>query len=179
MTPAQLRIVQRTFAIIEKTAEQFSAQFYERLFQLDPEIRSLFRNDIKAQHSKFMKVIAEVIQLHLRALMSLPVTASERGQALIPGAYWSGKLHYAYGVKAEHFTTMKEALFWTMEKTLGPEFTPEAHDAWNTAYDIISRAMQSGMSELEEDLPENRKEEPHNTNEAKELSELFDRLGRR
>src|SRR5690242_12183759 len=108
MIPAQLRLLQRSFSKIEPVAEQFGTIFYERLFAIAPEMRPLFRTDIKAQQSKFMKVIAEVVQLHLRAMISLPATAQVSGEVMIPGAFWSGKLHAAYGVRMEDFDSMKQ-----------------------------------------------------------------------
>ena len=153
MTPAQLRLLQRSFSKVEPVAEQFGTIFYERLFAIAPEMKPLFRTDIKAQQSKFMKVIAEVVQLHLRALVSLPVTAQASGEAMLPGAYWSGKLHAAYGVRMEDFDSMKQALVWALEQILADDLTPEVQDAWIAAYDIVVQAMKPGMeSSDEEDL---------------------------
>lgn len=151
MTPAQLRILQRSFARIEPIADRFGTIFYERLFTIAPEMRPLFRTDIKAQQSKFMKVIGEVVQLHLRAMISLPVTAQTNGEATLPGAYWSGKLHAAYGVRMEDFESMKLALLWALEEVLGDELTPDVQSAWVAAYDVVARAMQSGMESAEEE----------------------------
>jgi len=155
MTPAQIRLVQRSFARIEPDVEKFGALFYERLFAIAPEMRPLFRTDLKAQQSKFMKVISEVVQLQLRALISLPVTAQANGQAVLPGAFWSGKLHSAYGVKLEDFETMKLALLWAFEQVLESEFTPDLRAAWVAAYDIVVIAMRGGM-----ESPEHEEEEP-------------------
>lgn len=154
MTPAQLRCLQRSFAQVESQADHFGSIFYERLFVLDPELRKLFRNDIKAQQSKFMKVVAEMVQLHLRALISLPVTAQASAEALLPGAFWSGKLHAAYGVRAEHFDTMQKALMWAFEQTLGNAFTPEVKEAWEHAYDMLARGLIHGMETWEREEQE-------------------------
>lgn len=151
MTPAQIRIVQRTFAKLEHNATGFSAIFYDRMFTLAPETRALFRSDLKAQHSKFMKVVAEVMQLHLRALISLPVTSKAGTESAIPGADWAGQMHLAYGVKLEHYDVMKEALLWALERSLGEEFDQNAADAWSSAYDILADAMRSGV---DPDAPE-------------------------
>lgn len=145
MTPAQIRIVQRTFAKLEHNATDFSAIFYDRLFALAPETRALFRSDLKAQHAKFMKVVAEVVRLHLRALISLPVTSKAGTESAIPGADWAGHMHLAYGVKPEHYAVMKEALLWALSQTLGREFDKAAADAWSSAYDILADAMRTGV----------------------------------
>jgi hemoglobin-like flavoprotein len=155
MTPAQLRVLQHSFAGIEPHAEQFGATFCDRLFAIAPEMRALFRTDIKAQQSKFMTVIGEVVQLHLRAMISLPVTAQTSGEAMLPGAYWSGKLHAAYGVRMEDFDKMKEAFLWALQHTLKDDLNGEILETWALAYDVVVRAMQSGMeSSKDEDQPE-------------------------
>ena len=154
MTPAQLRLLQRSFAKIEPMADQFGAIFYARLFTTAPEIRPLFRTDLKAQQSKFMKVIKEVVQLHLRAIVSLPVTADASSRAVLPGAFWSGKLHAAYGVRTEDYAIMKSALVWALDKTLGAEATDEVKGAWSAAYDIVVNAMEEGMNSPEDDETE-------------------------
>ncbi len=145
MTPAQLRLLQRSYAKIEPIADQFGTIFYARLFTIAPEIRPIFRTDLKAQQSKFMKVIKEVVQLHLRAIVSLPVTAQTSSRAVLPGAFWSGKLHAAYGVRFEDYAIMKSALVWALEKTLGADATDDVKDAWSAAYDIVVNAMEEGM----------------------------------
>jgi hemoglobin-like flavoprotein len=151
MTPAQLRLLQRSFGKVEPVAEHFGTIFYERLFAIAPEMKPLFRRDIKAQQSKFMKVIGEVVQLQLRAMISLPATAQASGEAVLPGSYWSGKLHAAYGVRMEDFDSMKQALVWALEQILKDDLTPDVQAAWIAAYDIIVRAMQTGMESPDEE----------------------------
>lgn len=154
MTPAQLRLLQRSYVKIEPLADQFGAIFYARLFTIAPEIRPLFRTDLKAQQSKFMKVIQEVVQLHLRAIVSLPVTAAATSRAVLPGAFWSGKLHAAYGVRVEDYAIMKLALVWALDKTLGAEATDDVKEAWSAAYDIVVNSMEEGMLSSDDDETE-------------------------
>lgn len=177
MTPAQIRIVQKTFLKIAPNSHDFSALFYDQLFAMDPETRALFRDDLKAQHAKFMKVIAEVVQLHLRALISLPVTASASGESAIPGAYWAGKMHFAYGVKPEHYATMKEALLRTLHKSLGEEFTQDAREAWSGAYDILAEAMKKGIDPEDEDLDQTRASRSSEPEEKQAESAFLNGLG--
>lgn len=157
MTPAQIRILNRSFARIEPVSDQFGTIFYQRLFIIAPELRPMFGTDLKIQQSKFMKVIKEVVHVNLRSIVSLPVTAAASASAVVPGAFWSGKLHAAYGVRLEDYATVKSALLWALEKTLADECTTEVRDAWSLAYDIIAGAMREGMISPEDDdvEPEN------------------------
>lgn len=158
MTPAQLRILRNSFAKIEPVSDRFGEMFYERLFSIAPELRKMFGSDLKLQQAKFMKVIKEVIELHLRSSISLPITAQAADTAVIPGAFWSGKLHAAYGVTLEDFETMKTAVVWALEKTLGEDCSADVKDAWCTAYDILAGAMRPGILSPEDDdrEPENQ-----------------------
>ena len=182
MIPLQLRIVQETFAKIENHLEQFSALFYERLFQIDPGTRPLFHSDVKLQHT-FAKVLGEVIILRLRSLIFLPATAKATAAAIIPGAYWSGRLHHGYGVSPGHFETMKRALIDALRHQLGAEFTEDVKEAWSQAYDILSAAMQKGLhgdnEALSEDAGDKSDGPVYQEREANEVSALFDRLNRR
>ncbi len=182
MTPAQLRVLQRSFAKIEPMADHFGSVFYGRLFTIAPEIIPMFRTDLKAQQAKFMKVITEVVHLHLRSMVSLPVTAQAGGSAVLPGSFWSGKLHAAYGVRMEDYAIMKSALVWALEKTLGPDCTDEVKDAWSTAYDIVVAAMQEGMlsPDDEESEPENKMQSRLNAADRQQgVAALFKRGGER
>jgi hemoglobin-like flavoprotein len=38
-------------------------------------------------------------------------------------------------------------LLWTLEKGLGPKFTPEVREAWAGAYELLSDVMQLGALE--------------------------------
>lgn len=157
MTPAQLRLLNQSFSKIKPRSDQFGLIFYERLFVIAPELRPMFGSDIKIQQAKFMKVIKEVVELHLRSLISLPVTAQASESAVIPGAFWAGKLHVGFGVRLEDYETMKAALLWAIEQTLGNECTADVKLAWSQAYDLVAGAMREGMMSPEDDdtEPEN------------------------
>ena len=57
MTPEHIALVQRTFADVLPMADAAAALFYERLFTLDPTLRSLFHSDIHEQGRKLMAVL--------------------------------------------------------------------------------------------------------------------------
>lgn len=150
MTPAQLRLLKQTLSKIQPNIEQFGLIFYERLFETAPELKSMFGTDIKIQQEKFMKVVDEFVELNMRSAICLPVTENNSEGAIIPGAFWSGKLHLAYGVRLEDYDTMKAALLWALEKMLGDGYTTEVQDAWSQAYDLIAGSMRGGMLSTED-----------------------------
>jgi hemoglobin-like flavoprotein len=129
MTPEQIKTVQESFAKVVPISEQAAALFYGRLFEIAPQVKPLFRGDMKEQGRKLMGTLVVVVN----GLSNL--------QAILPAASALEKKHVDYGVKAEHYTPVGEALLWTLERGLGPDWTSELAAAWGAAYGTLSGYM--------------------------------------
>ncbi len=136
MTNQQKELVKNTFSLIAPQADVAAELFYGRLFTIAPHLRPLFRNDIKDQGKKLMSMLAMVVG----SLYTL--------EKLIPILEQLGRRHAQYGVQAEHFAPVGEALLWTLQKGLGHEFTQDAEQAWTAAFMLIMGVMTPAM-ELE------------------------------
>ena len=129
MTPSQIDLVQSSFAKVVPIAETAASLFYGRLFEVAPEVKPLFRGDMKEQGRKLMTTLAVVVN-GLKA----PDTILSAAKAL-------AVRHVGYGVTAEHYVPVGAALIWTLEQGLGDDFTPETRDAWLAAYTLLSGVM--------------------------------------
>lgn len=58
-----------------------------------------------------------------------------------------GRRHVGYGVRADHFITVGQALLDTRAVGLGEAFTLEVRRAWAVAYGIVSGVMQGAMED--------------------------------
>lgn len=149
MTPGQIRLLRNSYPQIEPLAEQIGSAFYDKLFGLAPETRVLFGEDMSAQHAKFMSVVKELVSLHLRSLISLPVTMLNDSEAALPAIHMLGKRHAHLGVEPRHFDLMRTALMDTLGEVLGPDFTPDLRDAWQAAFELMANVMISGLNNAE------------------------------
>ena len=131
MTPTQVEMVQKSFSKVAPIADQAAALFYDRLFEIAPDVKPLFRGDMKEQGKKLMGTLAVV------------VGGLTRLETILPAASGLAKKHVAYGVDATHYAPVGAALLWTFEKGLGPDWTPELAAAWTTAYATLSGYMIS------------------------------------
>ena len=131
MTPAQVQLVQHSFAKVAPISEQAAAMFYGRLFEIAPETKPLFRGDMKEQGGKLMATLAVVVN----GLSNL--------DAILPAASALAQRHVGYGVKPGHYAPVGEALLWTLERGLGPQWTPEIKAAWAEAYAVLADFMIS------------------------------------
>jgi|SRR5580700_9816480 hemoglobin-like flavoprotein len=130
MTPKQVALVQDSFAKVALTSEAAAMLFYDRLFEIAPQTRAMFPDDME-QRRKLMAMLAGVV----KGLGNL--------EQVLPAASALAKRHVSYGTKAEHYPVVGAALLWTLEKGLGDDWTPEVADAWATAYGTLSGYMIS------------------------------------
>src|ERR1700761_6744556 len=108
MTPNQIRLIQESFAKVAPISEQAAALVFRRLFEIAPEVKPLFRGDMKEQGRKLMATLTVVVN----GLSNL--------DAILPAASALARRHVAYGVKPGHYAPVGEALLWTLERGLGP-----------------------------------------------------------
>jgi nitric oxide dioxygenase len=129
MTPTQVKLVQDSFAKVAPIAEPAAAMFYGRLFEIAPEVKPLFRGDMKEQGRKLMTTLRVVVN----GLADLGT--------ILPAASALAKRHVGYGVRPEHYEPVGEVLIWTLERGLGAQWTPEVAAAWTAAYATLSGFM--------------------------------------
>lgn len=129
MTPEQIKLVQESFAKVAPISETAAQMFYGRLFEIAPEVKTMFPADMTEQRKKLMQTLAYV----MNGLSKL--------ETVLPAASMLAKKHVSYGVKAAHYAPVGAALLWTLEKGLGAAWTPPLADAWTAAYTTLSGFM--------------------------------------
>ena len=131
LTVAQKTLVQESFATIATIADDAAVLFYQKLFELDPSLRQMFRGDMVEQRRKLMQMI------------SATVKGLDRLEQLIPAVQDLGRRHAGYGVAESHYDTVGAALLWTLQVGLGRTFTAEMKDAWTAVYALLSSTMKN------------------------------------
>jgi hemoglobin-like flavoprotein len=131
MTPDQVKLVQESFAKVAPISETAAVLFYDRLFEVAPQVRAMFPSDMTEQRKKLMATLAFVVH----GLANL--------ESVLPAASALATRHVSYGAKKEHYPVVGAALLWTLEKGLGDGWTPELADAWTAAYGTLSGFMIS------------------------------------
>ena len=130
MTPQQIALVQTSFLTVQPILDTAAGLFYDRLFELDPTLRPLFRTSRDQQ----TRMLAQALTIVVKSL--------DRLDAIRPAVEALGRRHVGYGVRDEHYETVGAALLWTLQEGLGSAFTPAVRDAWSAAYGWIAFTMQ-------------------------------------
>jgi len=131
MTPEQIALVRESWQKVVPNADHAAELFYDRLFELDPDVKPLFKADLKEQRRKLTSMINSVV-IGLAHL-----------ESLVPAIEDLGCRHVNYGVTDAHYDMVGQALLWTLATGLGDEFTAETEDAWTQAYANLSAVMKN------------------------------------
>ncbi len=122
-------LVQESFKVVEKISDVAADMFYQRLFDIEPDLRSLFSEDLREQKKKLM------------GALKVLVNTLDHPDKLIPILEDMGRKHKTYGVVEDHFVPVADALVWTLEEGLGSDFTEEVRHAWTALYSAVASIM--------------------------------------
>jgi hemoglobin-like flavoprotein len=129
MTPEQIDLVRKSFDALWPFRRKLAEQFYGRFFELAPDTRRLFPDDLEKQQLKLMDTLAAIVGT---------LDQREIFQSIISH---TGRKHAEFGVQRSHFVAFGDALIWGLQRQFGSEFTPEMQQAWIVLYDAIQAEM--------------------------------------
>ncbi|MBX9907229.1 MAG: hemin receptor [Beijerinckiaceae bacterium] len=129
MTENDIALIRETFAHLHRRKTETARIFYDRLFEIAPEVRPLFKGDIKAQGAKLMEtLLVAIATLNDRDGLTILLEKLGRG-------------HRDYHVEPRHYDHVGAALIWTLRTSLADGFTPAVERAWTSLYADIAATM--------------------------------------
>lgn len=137
MNPTQVHLIRKSFAELSRHDHVAALVFYRRLFEVDPGLLPLFKNDIEEQSRKLLEMLAVLI-----AMLERPLGLELELKAM-------GLRHVGYGVKDEHYATVGGALLDMLAEVLGAKFTPEVREAWTLLYGAVESLMKEGAAQAD------------------------------
>lgn len=132
--PHHKYLIRKSFATIEAHGSIAALIFYRRLFEIDPELRALFKGDIEIQAQKLTAMLGSLIGL------------LGQGEALEAELEAMGARHAGYGVQDSHYSTVGTALMAMLAEVLGGDFTEETEEAWTALYQAVEAMMKRGAA---------------------------------
>ena len=97
LTDTQIALVQKSFAVIAPIADDAAVLFYQRLFEIDPSLKRMFRGDMAEQRRKLMQMLTAAVK------------GLQRLDRLVPVLEDLGRRHIGYGVTDQHYDTVGAA----------------------------------------------------------------------
>ena len=136
MTPEEIKLVKDSWALVLPISEKAAELFYGKLFELDPEVKKMFKGDMTEQGRKLM------------AILNTAVNALDKLETIVPALQSMGAKHVEYGVKNKDYDTVGEALIWTLDAGLGDAFTADTKDAWLKVYTLVADTMKEAADKV-------------------------------
>jgi nitric oxide dioxygenase len=134
-TALDVRSLEESFELIAPKGDEFMRRFYDRLFEVAPDVRPLF---------------AEVdMERQRRALLNMLVVIHESLQDLddvVPELEALGARHVEWGALPDHYPVVGEVLIGEMAALAGDAWKPEYTAAWQEAYGVLQDVMLSGAA---------------------------------
>src|SRR5258706_4198193 len=130
MTESQQQLIRSTFSEVDRISQVFALTFYQRLFESDPRLRALFRNDIEEQSRKLMQFLRKLVE------------CIDHTEDILPALESLGRRHATYGVREEHYETVGASLLWAFGQVLGGGLTADARAASGQPAADVAHTMQ-------------------------------------
>jgi hemoglobin-like flavoprotein len=144
----------RSWRLVTPIMETAVELFYKRLFELRPDLRRLFPQDMASQRQKLAATLSFVVK-------SLDWPLEEWAQDQDPESdlflvvLALGRRHRnLYSVEDEYYAPVGEALMWALDQGLGQAFQGVTREAWVRAYKLLSTTMKLGASMVDVAAPE-------------------------
>ena len=134
MTPEQVTLVQDSFKKVVPIAGTAADLFYDRLFEIAPEVRALFPDDLKEQKKKLI------------AMLATAVTNLHQVDSIVPAVEDLGKRHVAYGVTAACTSRSAPRCSGPWNRASATDFTPPVKAAWTETYMTLAGVMKNAAA---------------------------------
>jgi len=139
MKTNHIYLLQDSFNLVVKIpTETIGELFYNRLFEIVPEIRPMFgHTDMSEQSRKLITMLTYIVK-RLDDFANVTNEITKLAQR-----------HIRYGVvEPKLYEPVGEALLWTLEQTLGTNWNNEVKTAWTACFILLSTAMIEACEEV-------------------------------
>jgi nitric oxide dioxygenase len=91
MPKEQIAVLQQSFAKVALIADRTAVMFYERLFEVAPQVKAMFPADMAEQRQKLI------------ATLGIVFNGLSNPESFLPAVGSLAKRHVAYGARLEHY----------------------------------------------------------------------------
>ena len=137
MDSKSIQLIKDSFKMVTPIADQAAEIFYTKLFEKAPQLKPMFKGDMKKQGEKLMSILGFTVDWLTDIKRFVPVLEE------------LGKNHVDYGVKNKHYKIVGVTFLETLEAGLGEHWTPELKKAWSEAYKLIAKTMIKGAKKAQ------------------------------
>lgn len=144
LTDKEKKAVVESWRLVVPIAETAADLFYRRLFEIRPEYRKMFPEDLDAQKRKLVTMLQFIVK-SMDWMADSWQTEVDPEEDLCLVVLAMGRRHAKlYRIPDESYAPVGEALLWTLDQGLGDAFTDDVRDAWTHLYGTVATTMKMG-----------------------------------
>ena len=129
MSSRDTLIIKNSWSYVITQPDIAGELFYQKLFELNPSLESMFHVDLEQQAKKLIDMITYMV-MNLQTMVD--IQADIEALAI---------RHVHYGTEPRHYQTVGKALIWVLENCLGEVWNEETSKAWTDLYTLWANAM--------------------------------------
>lgn len=126
---AQAAVLKASYRALEPALDLVATVFFRRLDEIAPQVRTMLPESAAEQHRQ------------LKSSLALAIASLDRFADIHPALRLLGSKFRSLGVTEFHYGAVGEALTWTLQQSLGAQWTPEVADAWTAFCTEIAEVM--------------------------------------
>lgn len=144
LTNDEKKLLRDSWRLVTPISETAAELFYKKLFELKPEYRSMFPEDMSSQRRKLMVALTFIVKASDWAQESWAEDVPKEDDLMLVVLALGRRHTLLYKVPDEGYKHVGEALLWALNMGLGQAFTPEVKAAWTKIYVLVSNIMRIG-----------------------------------
>jgi hemoglobin-like flavoprotein len=144
LTDDEKKLLRDSWRLVTPISDTAAELFYKKLFELKPEYRSMFPDDMSSQRRKLMVALTFIVKASDWANASWAQEVPQEDDLMLVVLALGRRHTLLYKVPEEGYKHVGESLMWALNMGLGQAFTPEAKAAWTKIYALVSNIMRIG-----------------------------------
>jgi len=139
MNSEQKQLIKATIPILQSSGEVLTDYFYKRMFEHNPELKSVFNMGNQA-NGKQKHALAGAVLAYAEHI--------DNPSVLINVLKGIGNKHVSLNIQAQDYAIVGAHLIASIQEVLGDVATPELVEAWTTAYNELAAIMTNIEAEF-------------------------------
>lgn len=144
ITDEEKAAIKDSWRLVVPIGDTAADLFYKRLFELRPDYKKLFGDDMKSQKRKLIAMLAFIVKSLDWPESAWRETVSEEDDLCLVMLALGRRHSDLYRIPDESYAVVGEALLWTLDYALGKKFDAPTRAAWGRVYGLVSLTMKMG-----------------------------------
>ncbi|MBX2805051.1 MAG: hypothetical protein KTR19_03670 [Hyphomicrobiales bacterium] len=145
MSPSQIRLLQKSFVLIDPIKQDVGRSFFKELFKRSPQTRDMFGDNPEQRWLRLIGTFQLLMNRQLRSMLTLPATATLSKEAVTPEVSQLAQGYIESGFTPEHMTHIQHALLISLSRHLGEQLDADTTEAWAQFIGLVINSMQQIM----------------------------------